>query len=253
MIAKVKKWLRASHLDNFSIKWALIYCSAAFAVAWVFLGNIGIALPWALMGILMERFTAVDRIKKLKREQLCEFREFIDMVNSSMKASDKAVEVSACEAVDSLKEMHMTRSKLHKELLHMQADLKNNNQASFGNGIAELAERMDHDEIRNFSRAVSACYGVNNQGIIGVINYTSMMIEEKNQTEGEIEAAVAESKGQAYIMLFTPAGMLLLGGAMMSDMMNVMRTSAIGMVILLGCLLVNYGMFFLTGLMIRRG
>lgn len=243
----------SERVKHFNIGWFLIYATICFAVAYVFLESIVFAIPFICVGYLMERETSLERVKKQRREQLEQFRQFIDIVNGSMTATNKAVEICVDEAMSSMARMHMNRTKVYKELLVMQQNIHSNYQVSFADELLLLAERLDNVEIMNFARSVSACYGINNQGITDIIRNTSALIQESNQVEDEIYASISEAKNQALLMLGAPSIMLLLLKAGITDYMSKMYEDPIGMKMIWFCLLVNYAMFFVIQRIVRRG
>jgi len=248
---KIKKSL--SWDKHFSMKWFLIYGVVCSVVAYIYFLNPIIAMSCFLVGILMERSTAADRLKKTKREQLKNFREFIDLVNGSMNVANKAIEVCVDEALDSMERQHIDKSQVYKELKVLQSNLKTSNQSSFKAELIRLAERLGNEEIMNFAHSVSACYGINNQGIAAIIRNTSTLIQEKIKIEDEIYSAIAEAKNQSIIMLAMPSGMLLLLRGNMPSFLNGIYDNMGGVVTYALCLAINYAMFLVIQKIVREG
>jgi tight adherence protein B len=236
-----------------SLKWVIIYGAACWGVASIFFQKYIRTIPFFLIGILMERSTAADRRKKEQREELKQFREFIELVNGSMTATSKAVEKCVDEAIDRMEAQHMDKTKVFRELKNMQTRLTNNTQASFTAELTGVAERLDNKEIMNFANSVSICYEHNSQGITSIIRNTSTLIQEKSQIEDEIYVAIAEARNQALIMLLMPSVIILFLKHSMPSFFGYMNNTSAGLITLSVCLAVNYITFFIIQKIIRKG
>ena len=249
MLSSVKSAL----FNNYNVFWLAIYCGISFGVAYLYLNNIILAAWFSSVGFLMERFTAPDRELKRKRDEILQFRSFVDIVNGSMTATNKAVEVCIDDAIDCIGRTHMDRSRVYKELLVMQKNLHGNYQSSVEEEFKALAERLDNKDIAHFASSVSACYGIDNQGISKVIRNFSCLVQEKIQIEDEIASAIAGEKNQVMLMLFAPSIILIVLKVNMGDFISCAYGSVKAMAAITCCLILNYLMFFLIQKIVRKG
>ena len=211
--------------------------------AWFFYRSV-LALPFLVPVYLIywcERRKML--VKKRKKEAAVQFKDAILSASSNQKAG-YSIENAFQQAYEDMALLYGKESVICKELYIIVAGLKNN--IPIENLLYDFGKRSGVEDIIEFSQvfAVAKRSGGN---LTEIIERSASVIEDKVETEKEIEVVISARQMEQRIMNVVPFGILLYINAASKGFFNVLYKNAAGIVIMSACMATYVGAVFLSG------
>ena len=181
--------------------------------------------------------------KKRKKETAVQFKDTILSVSANQKAG-YSIENAFHQAYEDMELLYGKESMICKELYIIVAGLKNN--VPIESLLYDFGKRSGVEDIIEFSQvfAVAKRSGGN---LTEIIERSASVIEDKIETEKEIEVVISARQMEQRIMNVVPFGILLYISAASKGFFDVLYKNAAGVVIMSVCMVIYVGAVFLSG------
>lgn len=189
------------------IKYISIAAIALSLIGYVFFRNLYLCIALAALSLLFPIMVKKHLIKKRKSNLNLQFKDTLNSIASSLSAG-RSVEGAFKAAVGDLKVLYLKEDTLIiKELEQINRKIDMNE--TLEEGLNELAQRADIEEITNFVDVFTICKSTGGN-LVEVIKNTSKIINQKIEIKNEIDVQVAEQKLSQKILNIMPLGLLIL-------------------------------------------
>lgn len=213
------------------------------AFAWFFYRSF-LALPFLMPIGLLYQYEKRKRLGKKKRnEAAVQFKDAILSVSANQKAG-YSIENAFYQAYEDMKLLYGKESVICKELYIIAAGLKNN--VSIEGLLYDFGKRSGVEDIIEFSQ-VFAVAKRSGGHLTEIIERSASVIEDKVETEKEIEVVISARQMEQRIMNAVPFGILLYISAASKGFFDVLYKNAAGIIVMSVCMAVYVGAVFLSG------
>ncbi len=211
--------------------------------AWFFYRSV-LALPFLMPVYLLyqsERRKALA--KRRKKEAAVQFKDAILSASANQKAG-YSIENAFQQAYEDMELLYGKDSMICQELYVIVTGLKNN--VPIENLLYDLGRRSGVEDIMEFSQifAVAKRSGGN---LTEIIERSASVIEDKVETEKEIQVVISARQMEQRIMNIVPFGILLYISAASKGFFDVLYKNAAGVIIMSVCMATYVGAVFLSG------
>lgn len=180
--------------------------------------------------------------QKKQKETAIQFKDAILAVSANQKAG-YSVENSFRQAYQDMVLLYGRESIICREFYTMIIGMENN--LTLEKMLYDFGKRSDVEEIKEFAEVFAAAKR-NGGNLTEVIERSAIVIEEKVETENEIQILISARKLEQKIMNVVPFGILLYVGITSKGFFDVLYHNLIGIIIMTVCLLVYIGAIFLS-------
>lgn len=187
------------------------------------------------------------RMKKLKQEMSLHFKDFLQALETSMKAG-YSLENSIGECEKDMRARYGEREPLVRELRFMRGQLLIN--VPVERLFEDFGKRCGIEDIRSFAEVVTIAKRTGGSMKM-VLEQTSRILCGKLDTKKEIEAAIAAKKYEQTIMNVIPAGIILYMNLTFPGFLDVLYTGVTGRIIMTGCLMVYAASWYMGRKMVE--
>lgn len=187
------------------------------------------------------------RLKKLKEDMKYHFKDFLQALETAMKAG-YSLENALAECEKDMRARYGEREPFVRELKFMRGQLQVNVPAE--QLFEDFGRRCGIEEIRSFAEVLTIAKRTGGSMKL-VLGQTSRTLREKLETKKEIEAAIAAKKYEQMIMNVIPAGIILYMNLTFPGFLDVMYTGAMGRIVMTGCLMVYLAAWYLGQRMVE--
>ena len=211
--------------------------------SWFFYRS-ALALPFLLPVYLLYQSERQKILrKKRQKEALIQFKDAILSVSANQKAG-YSIENAFQQALGDMELLYGKESMICRELYIVVAGLKNN--MSIESLLHDFGRRVGTEDIIEFAQvfAVAKRSGGN---LTEIIERSVSVIEDKVETEKEIEVVISARQMEQRIMNIVPFGILLYISAASEGFFDVLYRNAAGVVLMSICMVVYIGAVFLSG------
>ena len=181
--------------------------------------------------------------QKRNRETAIQFKDAILAVSANQKAG-YSVENSFRQSYEDMVLLYGKESIICRELYTMIAGLGNNR--ILEQMMYEFGKRSGVDEIMEFAQVFAAAKR-NGGNLTEVIERSASVIEEKVETEKEIQLLITARKLEQKIMNVVPFGILLYVSATSQGFFDVLYHNPAGIIIMTVCLIIYIAAVILSG------
>lgn len=245
---KLVSWGRKNRNTNFLNKKDRIQCvtesiAVIVAFAWFFYRSF-LALPFLIPICLLYQQEKCKLLgKRRKKETAVQFKDTILSVSANQKAG-YSIENAFSQAYEDMELLYGKESMICRELYITVAGLKSN--VPIESLLYDFGKRSGVEDIIEFSQvfAVAKRSGGN---LTEIIERSASVIEDKIETEKEIEVVISARQMEQKIMNVVPFGILLYISAASKGFFDVLYKNAVGVVIMSICMLIYVGAVFLSG------
>lgn len=211
--------------------------------AWFFYRSV-LALPFLTPVYLLyqhERRKALG--KKRQKEAAVQFKDAILSASANQKAG-YSIENAFQQAYEDMDLLYGKESMICEELYTIVAGLKNN--VPIESLLYDFGKRSGVEDIIEFSQvfAVAKRSGGN---LTEIIERSASVIEDKVETEKEIQVVISARQMEQRIMNIVPFGILLYISAASKGFFDMLYKNAAGIIIMSLCMAVYVGAVFLSG------
>lgn len=210
--------------------------------AWFFYRSF-LALPFLLpVYLLYQRERKKSLQKKKQKELAIQFKDAILAVSANQKAG-YSVENSFKQSYEDMTLLYGKESMICQELYTIVVGLKNN--VPIEELLYDFGKRSHTEDVIEFSQvfAVAKRRGGN---MTEIIERSASIIEDKVETEKEIQVVISARQMEQRIMNVVPFGILLYISATSKGFFDVLYKNAAGVVIMSICMAVYIGAVFLS-------
>lgn len=213
-----------------------------FLFAWFFYRSVFV-LPFLIpVGMFYQKEKKKRLWKKRKREIAVQFKDAILAVSANQKAG-YSVENSFIQSYDDIALLYGKESMICTELYTVIAGLKNN--IPIEELLHNFGKRSDIEDIIEFSQvfAVAKRSGGN---LTEIIERSVSVIEDKVETEREIQTVISARQMEQKIMNIVPFGILLYISAASKGFFDVLYKNVAGIIIMSICMAAYIGAVWLS-------
>lgn len=218
-------------------EWARIiveYLVIDIAFSYLFYDSLP-AFVVGLMGIfpyiLYRKKGLSTKRKDVLREQ---FLELIGVVSGKMRGG-MSCENAMVDSISDMEGMYGRGSLICKELKLIEMRL--NHQESLSVILKDLGKRSGVEDIYEFAEVFSIARAGSGK-MRAVIEDTSVMMREKNETESEIYVLISGKRLEQRIMCIIPLVIMIYLKLQAGDFINVLYHNALGITVMSACLIV---------------
>lgn len=233
-------YIQLNKKDN--IKCILEGIAVVALFAWFFYRSF-LALPFLLpVYLLYQRERRKSLEKKQQKEIAVQFKDAILAVSANQKAG-YSVENAFKQSYEDMALLYGKESMICKELYTVIAGLKNN--VPLEGLLYDFGKRSHTEDIIEFSQvfAVAKRSGGN---MTEIIERSASIIEDKVETEKEIQVVISARQMEQKIMNVVPFGILLYISAASKGFFDVLYKNIAGVAIMSICMAVYIGAVFLS-------
>lgn len=169
--------------------------------------------------------------KDVLREQ---FLELIGVVSGKMRGG-MSCENAMVDSISDMEGMYGRGSLICKELKLIEMRL--NHQESLSVILKDLGKRSGVEDIYEFAEVFSIARAGSGK-MRAVIEDTSVMMREKNETESEIYVLISGKRLEQRIMCIIPLVIMIYLKLQAGDFINVLYHNALGITVMSACLIV---------------
>lgn len=196
------------------------------------------SLPAFVVG-LMGMFPYILYRKKglsIKRKDVLreQFLELIGVVSGKMRGG-MSCENAMVDSISDMEGMYGRGSLICKELKLIEMRL--NHQESLSVILKDLGKRSGVEDIYEFAEVFSIARAGSGK-MRAVIEDTSVMMREKNETESEIYVLISGKRLEQRIMCIIPLVIMIYLKLQAGDFINVLYHNALGITVMSACLIV---------------
>lgn len=201
------------------------------------------SLPFLIpVYLLYQRESSQSYIQKRRKETAIQFKDAILAVSSNQKVG-YSVENSFKQSYEDMTLLYGKESVICRELYIIISGLGNN--MILENMIYDFGKRSGVEEIMEFAQVFAAAKR-NGGNMTEVIERSALVIEEKVETEKEIQILISARKLEQKIMNVVPFGILLYISATSRGFFDILYHNLAGVVIMTVCLGAYIGAVFLS-------
>lgn len=193
------------------------------------------------------RWKRQGRLKKLKEEMNLHFKDFLQALETSMKAG-YSLENALGECEKDMRARYGDREPFVRELRFMRGQLLVN--VPVEQLFEDFGKRSGIEDIRNFAEVLTIAKRTGGSMKM-VLEQTARTLRGKLDTKKEIEAAVAAKKYEQTIMSVIPACIILYMNVTFPGFLDVMYTGAMGRIVMTGCLMVYAASWYMGRKMVE--
>ena len=202
------------------------------------------ALPFLTpVYFLYQRKASQTRIQKCRKETAIQFKDAILAVSANQKAG-YSVENSFKQSYGEMALLYGKESTIGKEWYTIISGLGNN--MVLEKMRFDFGRRSGVEEIMEFAQVFAAAKR-NGGNLTEVIERSASIIEEKVETEKEIQILISARKLEQKIMNVVPFGILLYISATSKGFFDVLYHNPMGVIIMTVCLAVYIAAVLLSG------
>ena len=211
-------------------------------LAWFFYQSV-LALPFLVpVFLLYQREKRNSLLKKKQKETAGQFKDAILSVSANQKAG-YSVENAFKQAYGDMLMLYGKESIICKELYAMNAGLKNN--VALEQLLYDFGERSGAEDIMEFAEVFAAAKR-SGGNLTEVIERSAAVIEDKVETEKEIQVVISARRMEQKVMNVVPFGILLYVSTVSKGFFHVLYKNAIGIAVMTVCLAVYLRAVFLS-------
>lgn len=201
------------------------------------------SMPFLLpVYVLYRREAAKDKDEKHQKETSVQFKDAILAVSANQKAG-YSVENSFRQSYEDMGLLYGKGSIICRELYTIISGLGNN--MILEDMMYDFGRRSGVEEIMEFAQVFAAAKR-NGGNLTEVIERSASVIEEKVETEKEIQVLISAKKLEQKIMNIVPFGILLYISATSKGFFDVLYHNPAGIMIMTACLAVYIASVFLS-------
>ncbi|WP_077602605.1 type II secretion system F family protein [Oceanobacillus sojae] len=188
------------------VKYSLIAGIVIFGISYLFYDNLILSFIAACLGVIYPRFKKKDLRNKRKDELSLQFKEAISSLASSL-AAGQSIENAFRDVLRDLKLLYPDENTyIIKEFQLINRRIENGEIVE--RAIADLANRSDIDDIKNFSDVFITCKRTGGD-LVEIIKRTADIITDKIEIQQDIKVLVSQKKFESKIMAVAPLGITL--------------------------------------------
>lgn len=211
--------------------------------AWFFYRS-ALALPFLLpVYFLYQKERRGLLLKMRKKEMAVQFKDTILAVSASQKAG-YAVENAFRQAYEDMILLYGKESPICKELYSIIVGLKNN--MPIEALLYDLGKRSGVEDIVEFAQVFAVAKRSGGK-LTEIIERSASVIEDKVETEKEIQVVISARRMEQRIMNGVPFGILLYISIASRGFFDVLYKNTAGIIVMTICLGVYLGAIFLSG------
>lgn len=201
------------------------------------------SLPFLIpVYILYQREASKDYLQKRHKETAIQFKDAILAVSANQKAG-YSVENAFRQSYEDMALLYGKESIICRELYTMIAGMGNN--MILETMMYDFGKRSGVEEIMEFAQVFAAAKR-NGGNLTEVIERSASIIEEKVETEKEIQILISAKRLEQKIMNVVPFGILLYISATSKGFFDVLYHNPAGILIMTACLGVYIAAVFLS-------
>lgn len=212
-----------------------------FLLAWFFYRSIVAIFPLGMVGVVFFRELERKKCHARREELLCQFRECMLSVATSLKAG-YAVENAFMESREDMKLLYGVESVIYRELELIRRGLVIN--ITLEEQLLCLADRSGCEEIAQFAEVFSIAKR-SGGNIASVMEASSHLIGQRIATKEEIQTVLGGKRMELNVMKCMPFAILLYLGISSPGYFDILYHNLQGVLIMSGCLLLYLGAYFL--------
>lgn len=192
---------------------------------------------WAILLIIPITYIYLKEMRKelLKRRRQrlhYHFKDALASLGAALRAG-YALENAIGEVCQDMERQYGREDDLTREFRYMRVQLRN--RIPVEKLLEDFGERSQIEDIRNFSRILSAAKGTGGD-ITGVLEKSAGILEGKIEVKKEIDAAIAARKLEQKIMSGMPAAIIVYMQVTSPGFLDVLYRNPAGIAVMSGCL-----------------
>ncbi len=191
---------------------------------------------------LYQREASKDRMQRQRKETAMQFKDAILAVSANQKAG-YSVENSFRQAYEDMVLLYGKESIICREFYAIISGLGNN--MVLEAMMYDFGRRSGIDEIKEFAQVFAAAKR-SGGNLTEVIGRSASVIEDKAETESEIQVLISARKLEQKIMNVVPFGILLYISITSKGFFDVLYHNPIGIILMTACLAVYIGAVILS-------
>lgn len=201
------------------------------------------AMPFLMpIFFLYQRMASADWLRKEQKETAMQFKNAILAVSANQKAG-YSVENSFRQAYEDMALLYGKESIICREFYAMISGLGNN--MVLETMLYDFGRRSGVEEIKEFAQVFAAAKR-SGGNLTEVIGRSASVIEDKAETENEIQVLISARKLEQKIMNIVPFGILLYISVTSKGFFDVLYHNLIGIILMTVCLAVYIGAVLLS-------
>ncbi|NBI91282.1 hypothetical protein D3Z45_12070 [Lachnospiraceae bacterium] len=213
-----------------------------FLLAWFFYQSV-LALPFLTpVFLLYQKEKRNLLLKRRQKEGANQFKDAILSVSANQKAG-YSVENAFRQAYGDMLLLYGRESIICKELYTIIAGLKNN--VVLEQLLYDFGKRSGSEDIMEFAEVFAAAKR-SGGNLTEVIERSAAVIEDKVETEKEIQVVISARRMEQKVMNVVPFGILLYISTVSKGFFHVLYKNVIGIAVMTVCLVVYLGAVWLS-------
>lgn len=235
--------------EDYSMNWkergvsiglaAILAGTAAYSCYRSWLVFAALLIPAGVCPRFVRQYQKKKRLEKLEAQ----FKEMIQILSSSLSAG-YSVENAVAACRKELELMYGSDGLITKEAAYMVQQMEMNRPIEAL--INELADRSGLEEVENFARIFTIAKRSGGR-LVPIIAHTVQIMNDRFQVKEEIRTLTASRKFEQKIMNLMPVLMILYIDGTSPGFFTVMYTTAMGRIVMTGCLMVYLSSVYLSG------
>ena len=222
------------------IKYYMICIAGLAFTGWLFFDSFVAAAALCVLAKPFEKYWRQSFTKKKRKELAVQFKDMLFSLSASFQ-SGRHMEEALGEAQKNLLEIYPPDAPINIELGLMVKRIVLGGESD-REVLFDFAKRSANDDAKNFADVYYTCLTTGGD-LIGVVNRTAEVILEKMSIRREIDTLMAQKQYEAKLLTAVPFMILLYLRFSSPDYLELLYTTAMGLLIMtaaLGAIVVSF-------------